>query len=108
MMRSVWVSMMSSPFSAMAWLGLLHNICLRPDAHYLGRCHRPCQPPQRVVMCGTLFLFAQANFDPIGRDGCSLDNVPDEAFHLDGRRGEPSLGKPECISQGRIKRVRAA
>jgi hypothetical protein len=30
-------------------------------------------------MCGTLFLFAQANFDPIGRDGCSLDNVPDEA-----------------------------
>jgi hypothetical protein len=26
-----------------------------------------------------LFLFAQANFDPIGRDGCSLDNVPDEA-----------------------------
>jgi hypothetical protein len=49
-------------------------------------------------MCGTLFLFAQANFDPIGRDGCSLDNVPDEAFHLDGRRGEQSLhavpGKP--------------
>jgi hypothetical protein len=42
-------------------------------------------------MCGTLFLFAQANFDPIGRDGCSLDNVPDEAFHLDGRRGEQSL-----------------
>lgn len=40
-------------------LGLLHNICLRPDAHYLGRCHRPCQPPQRVVMCGTLFLFAR-------------------------------------------------
>ena len=34
---------------------------------------------ERVVMCGTLFLFAQANFDPIGRDGCSLDNVPDEA-----------------------------
>jgi hypothetical protein len=24
-------------------------------------------------MCVTLFLFAQANFDPIGRDGCSLD-----------------------------------
>src|ERR1700730_18722618 len=29
---------------------------LRPDAHYLGRCHRPCQPSQR---CGTLFLFAR-------------------------------------------------
>jgi hypothetical protein len=39
MMRSVWVH-------DVRWLrlGLLHNICLRPDAHYLGRCHRPCQP----------------------------------------------------------------
>src|SRR6202040_2951282 len=37
----------------------------------------PASP--RSASCGTLFLFAQANFDPIGRDGCSLDNVPDEA-----------------------------
>jgi hypothetical protein len=34
---------------------------------------------------------AQPDFDPIGRDGYLLDNVPDEVFHLDGRRGEPSL-----------------
>jgi hypothetical protein len=34
---------------------------------------------------------AQADFDPIGRDGYPLDNFADEAFHLDGRRGEPSL-----------------
>jgi hypothetical protein len=35
--------------------------------------------------------LAQADFDPIGRYGYPLDNFPDEAFHLDGRRGEPSL-----------------
>ena len=34
---------------------------------------------------------AQADFDPIGRDGYPLDNFPNEAFHLDGRHGEPSL-----------------
>ncbi|MDQ6870090.1 MAG: hypothetical protein M3178_17740 [Pseudomonadota bacterium] len=34
---------------------------------------------------------AQADFDLIGRYGYPLDNFPDEAFHLDGRRGEPSL-----------------
>jgi hypothetical protein len=61
MMRSVWVSMMSNPFGAMApaWASPQYLPC--PDAHYPGRSHRPCQPPQRVVMCGTLFLFAQAN-----------------------------------------------
>jgi|SRR5580704_1679319 hypothetical protein len=47
----------------------------------------------------------QADFDPIGRYDYLLDNVPDEAFHLDGRHGEPSLGKLECIAQGHIKRV---
>jgi hypothetical protein len=31
--------------------------------------------------------LAQADFDPIGRYGYPLDNFPDEAFHLDGRRG---------------------
>jgi hypothetical protein len=46
---------------------------------------------------------AQPDFDPISRDGCSLDNVQDQAFHLDGRHGEPSLGKRECVAQGRIK-----
>src|ERR1700716_489272 len=34
---------------------------------------------------------AQPDFDPIGRDDYLLDNFPDEAFHLDGRRGEPTL-----------------
>jgi hypothetical protein len=41
----------------------------------------------------------QPDFDPVGRDGYQLDNVQDEAFHLDGRRGEPSLGKRESIAQ---------
>jgi hypothetical protein len=34
---------------------------------------------------------AQADFDPIGSYAYPLDNFPDEAFHLDGRHGEPSL-----------------
>ena len=35
--------------------------------------------------------LAQQDFDSIGRDVYPLDNFADEAFHLDGRRGEPSL-----------------
>ena len=45
----------------------------------------------------------QPDVDPIGRDGYPLDDVSDEAFHLDGRHGEPSLGKRESVAQGRIK-----
>ena len=48
---------------------------------------------------------AQPDFDPIGRDGYLLNNVPEEAFQLDVRHGEPSLGKRECIVQGRIQRM---
>jgi len=34
-------------------------------------------------------------------NGYPFDNIPDEAFHLDGRHGEPSLGKRESVAQGR-------
>jgi hypothetical protein len=39
----------------------------------------------------------------LARNGYPFDNVQDEAFHLDGRYGEPSLGKRESAAQGRIK-----
>ena len=45
----------------------------------------------------------QPDFDPIGRYAYLLDNVQDEAFPLDGRHGEPSLGKRASVAQGRIK-----
>ena len=49
------------------------------------------------------FRAVQPDVDPIGRKGYPFDNVQDEAFHLDGRHREPSLGKRESVAQGRIK-----
>ena len=53
MMRSVWVSMMSNPFSAMAPAWASPQYSPSPGCTLSGRSHRPCQPPQRVVTCGT-------------------------------------------------------
>ena len=54
-------------------------------------------------------IFAvQPDVDPIGRDGYLLDNVPDKACHLDGWRGEPSLGKRESVAQTRLGALAAA
>ena len=51
---------------------------------------------------------AQANFDPIGRDGCSLDNIQDEAFYTTSRRPfwREIIRKPkkECASRRGISR----
>jgi hypothetical protein len=63
---------------------------------------RPLAPSSRFQRRGD-FRPVQPDFDPIGRDGYPFDNFQDEAFHLDGRRGEPSLGKRESVAQGRIK-----
>jgi hypothetical protein len=57
------------------------------------------RPPPRAPRRSSL---DSADFDPIGRDGYLLDNVPDKAFHLDGRRGEPSLRKLEGVARGGI------
>ena len=59
-------------------------------------------PPPASSAAAIFARFSQI-VDPIGRNGYPFDNVQDEAFHLDGRRGEPSLGKRESIAQGRIK-----
>src|ERR1700720_1869916 len=56
--------------------------------------------PRRMRSRASVDRFA---VDPIGRNGYPFDNVQDEAFRLDGRHGEPSLGKRESVAQGRIK-----
>src|SRR5580700_9359622 len=56
---------------------------------------RSCPPASTG---GAAISLDSADFDPIGRDGYLLDNVPDKAFHLDGRRGEPSLRKLEGVA----------
>jgi hypothetical protein len=78
---------------------------LRFDRHDDGIEIRPLARCSGLQGRGDLFP-AQPDFDPIGRYGYPLDIVPDEAFPLDGRQGEPSLGKLACVVQGRIERVR--
>ena len=63
---------------------------------------RPLAPSPRFQRRGD-FRAVQPDVDPIGRNGYPFDNVQDEAFHLDGRHGEPSLGKRESVAQDRIK-----
>ena len=66
---------------------------------------RPVAPSSSFKRRGD-FRAVHPDVDPIGRNGYPFDNVQDEAFHLDGRHGEPSLGKRASVAQGRIKRVR--
>src|ERR1700704_260503 len=75
---------------------------LRFDRQGNGVDIRPLAPSSRFRRRGD-FLAVQPDVDPIGRNGYPFDNVQDEAFHLDGRHGEPSLGKRASVAQGRIK-----